>query len=176
MGLWPRFAAGGFDWLIASFAAWLGALAALGVASVLDLGDAAQSVLVWLFPAAGAAAYFAVLLPTGRTLGMRFNGLRVIAVRDSRWPTRGRSAARAAAAGLSGAAWLLLFAFVLSDTPDDGYSTTELVVTVAAAVVGGVALIGHLTQLWDRSQRCLQDRLFGLAVVDERVVADWRRG
>jgi uncharacterized RDD family membrane protein YckC len=173
--LWPRFAAGAFDWLVASFTAWLGALAALGFANVLDLGGSAQTVLVWVFPAAGAAAYFAALLPTGRTLGMRFNGLRIVVAPDGARLSRRRAAARAAAAGLSGAAWLLLLAWVFSDTPEGGYSTGQIVVTALAAVVAVVALLGHFTQLADRSRRCLQDRLFGLAVVDERDVADWRR-
>ena len=174
VALWPRFAAAACDWVVASMGAWLGAVVALVVAALFDLGDGVQTALVWLLPAAGAAAYFAGFLATGRTLGMRANGLRVLAVQDGEQPSRRRATARGAAAGVSGAAWLLVIAFVSSETPDGGYSTTEVAVTLGAAVVALLALLGHFTQVADPSRRCLQDRLFGLAVVDERDIRAWR--
>jgi uncharacterized RDD family membrane protein YckC len=171
--LWSRFAGGALDWLLVSVGAWVGALLAPAAADALDLGDLGQIVFAAAVSGLGAAAYFTVLLRSGRTLGMRANGLRVVA-QDGRPPTAARALARGIAAGASGAAWVLLVLLALSSPSENGAPTTEQIAAAIAWIVGGVALAGHLTQLVDRSRRCLQDRVFGLTVADERDVPVWR--
>lgn len=170
---WPRIAAGMLDWLLASSVAWLGAVAGLGLARAVGLGEASAGTwaVIAVLAGVGAAAYFAALLPRGRTLGMRANGLRVVAAATGRAPRPRRALARAVASAASGVAWFGLLAFALSD-PEGGYSTMEVVAAIVAALVAGAAFAGLVWQVADRAQRSAQDRLFGVAVVDERDV-DW---
>jgi hypothetical protein len=67
---------------------------------------------------------------------------------------------------LQAAAFWALFVFVLSDTPDSGYSANDFAVLAASLIVALTALAGHLWMFFDREQWTLLDRPFGLAVVE----------
>ncbi len=103
---------------------------------------------------------------SGRTLGMRIVGLRLFAPRNGRPPGPLRALARSLASLVAAASALVLLAFAFSDPPTDGYALADAVALASAATVATAVVLGNLMQLRDPKGRSVQDRLFGLVVVD----------
>jgi uncharacterized RDD family membrane protein YckC len=162
-GFGRRLHAGAIDWGICTGLFFASAM----VVAVVSGGEAdstwSTAVLV-ILASTGVIAYFTYFWArAGATPGMRSAGLHLEA--DGGRPLGlVRLLLRAAAALVSGASVLVIVVTLFSDSPDGGYSGAVLAPLVAALLVAGLSLLGHLWLLVDGRQT-LQDRLFRLAVV-----------
>ncbi len=109
-------------------------------------------------------AYFVLGWHTGGTIGMRTLSLRLVDHRSGGAPKLWQTIGRALVAFATFASAVIVFTFGFSDRPERGYSSGELALTLVAAAVVIVALVGNLLALGN-SRRSLQDRLFRLEVV-----------
>jgi uncharacterized RDD family membrane protein YckC len=174
---WRRGAAAAIDWTLC-FVAFLlvsiplGGLQALGGVSWEegDLGGLPGHVVVvaaQVLTVAPAVAYFALLLPTSHTLGMRALDVRVVSTRTGRAPTYLPAVLRSIAATVVAtsvyATYLVATAFEGPGDLDSASSYALHAAHVGAAVGGLSALAMIITP----SHRSILDRLFGTAVVDE---------
>jgi hypothetical protein len=172
---WRRATAAAIDWglclvayLVVSIP--LGAVQALGATSREegDLGGVPGHVLViamQLLTAAPAAAYFAVLLPTSHTLGMRARELRMVSLRTGRAPWYLASVIRGVlATTVAVGLYLLVFYWTSFDRPDQLDAASRYALDVSY-VLGVAAGLSALTMIVTPTHRNALDRLFGTAVL-----------
>lgn len=174
---WRRAAAGAIDWGVCYVASLivaipLGAVQALGAVSHEegDLGGVPGGVLFvvsQLLAVSPALVYFALLLPTSQTLGMRAADIRSVSTATGRGIARRRAIVRGLAATLVALAFYAVFmrstAFETSARLDRT-STYALDVAYVLVALGAVsALVMSLTP----TRRSVVDRVFGTAVVDD---------
>jgi hypothetical protein len=174
---WRRATAAAIDWglclvayLVASIP--LGAIQTLGSTSAQDgdLGGVPGHVLVigtQILTAAPAVAYFALLLPTSHTLGMRARDLRFVSLRTGKAPSPLASAVRAVGATAVAAALYVLLFYWTSFESVGHLDTASRVALYAAYVLGGAAAISAVAMIVTPTHRNVFDRLFGTAVVDQ---------
>ncbi len=156
-----RFAASVLDWILLFFAAGIGPPLLADVVTGREL----SGVTLLLEAGLVVLVYFTLQWAwSGRTLGMRIVGIRLLAARNGRPPGPLRALARSLAALVAGASALVLVVFAVSDTPPDGRALTDTIALVGAATVATAVVLGHLMQLRDPKGRSVQDRLFGLVV------------
>jgi hypothetical protein len=173
---WRRVAAAAADWalcyvifLLVSIP--LGMLQTLGTISreAGDLGGVPGHVLqvvAQMLIVVPVVAYWAILLPTSQTYGMRLTDIRLVSMRSGRGPSYVMAIVRAVVATVMGAAFYAVYlnstAYYYGDVLD---GTCILLLDVAYVIVG-VGCASALMMLVSRSSRSLFDRLFGTAVVD----------
>ena len=173
---WRRGTAGAIDWglclvayLVSSIP--LGAVQALGATSEEDgdLGGVPGHVLVssmQVLTAVPAVVYFALLLPTSHTLGMRARDVRIVSLRTGRAPGRIASALRAAGAtSVAAALYVLLFYWTSFETIGHLDTASRLALD-AAYVLGAAAGVSAVGMIVTPTHRNAFDRLFGTAVLD----------
>lgn len=114
-----------------------------------------------------AIVYFAFLLPSSHTLGMRARDIRLISLRTGRGPSYLAAGARAILT-VAVAASVYVMAGRATSVQDKGHlnHTSWIALQVAYVLASGAALSALLTTLTP-SHRNLFDRVFGTAVVDE---------
>jgi uncharacterized RDD family membrane protein YckC len=159
-GFSRRLAAGLVDWLIVFVALWLTAVIR---ATIGEDGGGWSAALTVASVVALPLLYFSLLWTrSGQTYGMRAAEIRMISTDTWEPPNPSRAVLRALVAVVTFAAcWVpLMLAF-----SDESGSAASAVIAVGVAFAA-LALIGHLLALRDASGQSLQDRLFGLAVVD----------
>jgi uncharacterized RDD family membrane protein YckC len=184
--IWRRAAAAAIDWTLC-FVAFLlvsiplGGLQALGDVSSEegDLGGLPGRVVVvvtQVLTVAPAVAYFALLLPTSHTLGMRALDVRIVSTRTGRAPTYLPAILRSIAATVVAvsvyATYLVATAFEGPGKLDSASSYALHAARVGAALGG----LSALTMIVTPSHRSILDRLFGTAVVDELEAVTPRMG
>ena len=169
--LWRRGLAGAVDWILAGVA-YLIALIVAGIVQAVAgvAGDVPGTVAFWITETAALGvivAYFAGLLASGHTLGMRALDIHVRAFADGRPPRLTRTVPRSLLGLAFATAALNAYSYV-SGTPALAEFTTfqETVGRVAIGVVA-VAAAGQAWMLVDREGRTVWDRLTGLVVVED---------
>jgi uncharacterized RDD family membrane protein YckC len=115
---------------------------------------------------ASVVAYWAILLPTSHTFGMRVMDIRIVSKRTGRGPSYAVASLRGAVATLiAGAVYAVyLDRTTVSERELDG--TSLFLLDVSYAVTGAAAL-SALVMIATPSHRSILDRIFGTAVLDE---------
>jgi uncharacterized RDD family membrane protein YckC len=149
----------------------LGTLQAIGVVSLEDgdLGGIPGGILVvitQLLIAAPAVAYFAFLLPSSQTLGMRLTDVRIVLAKTGRGPSFAKALVRGVISTILAAS---VYAVIQYSTSFDKPSLDKASAYVldAAYVLTGAALLSAATMIVTPTHRSLVDRLFGTAVLDD---------
>jgi len=174
---WRRATAAAIDWTICLVAYLvlsipLGGLQALGAVSwrERDFGGMPGQVLViaaQVLTAAPAIAYFAALLPTSHTLGMRARDIRIISVRTGRAPSYVVAAVRAVlTVAVAASVYVMFERWTAVQELRHLDRASRIALYVAYVLAAGAGLSALLTT-FTRSHRNLFDRIFGTAVVDE---------
>lgn len=173
---WRRASAAAIDWALCVVAYLvlsipLGAVQALVAVSWRegDLGGLPGHVLVigtQILTVAPTIAYFAFLLPTSHTLGMRARDIRIVSLRTGRAPSLRATFVRALLATVVAAAVYAVLSVATSVQGTDFNRTAmyELDVAYGIAAAAGVSV---LLMAFSPTHRNVVDRLFGTAVVDE---------
>jgi uncharacterized RDD family membrane protein YckC len=174
---WRRATAAAIDWTLCLVAYLvvsipLGGIEALGAVSSRehDFGGTPGKVLVYaaqVLTAAPAIAYFAMILPSSHTLGMRARDIRLISLRTGRAPSYAVSFVRAVLTVAVAAAVYVLFERWTSVQDNGDLDHTSWIALQAAYVLAAGAGLSALLATFTRSHRNLLDRIFGTAVVDE---------
>jgi uncharacterized RDD family membrane protein YckC len=174
---WRRAAAAAIDWGLC-YAAFLLVSIPLGIVQSVatlsredgDLGGVPGHVIevtAQLLTVVPVVAYFAFLLPTSQTLGMRATDLRTVSIRTGRGPSYLVAGIRAVLATVMAAA---IYAVYVNST-DYGTSreldSTSRSLLDASYVIAGVAVLSALVMIVTPTRRSLLDRLFGTAVLDD---------
>jgi hypothetical protein len=174
---WRRGAAAVIDWglcyaLFVLVSIPLGMLQTLGTISreAGDLGGVPGHVLqvvAQVLTVVPVVAYWAILLPTSHTFGMRVMDIRFVSTRTGRGPSYVAALVRGVIATVMAAA---AYAVYLDRTAyDQGRqldSTSHLLLD-ASYVLFGVGCLSALIMLATARHRSLLDRVFGTAVLDE---------
>ena len=173
---WRRAAAAAVDWalcyvifLLVSIP--LGILQTLGTISreAGDLGGLPGHVLqvvAQMLTAVPVVAYWAILLPTSQTYGMRWTDIRLVSMRSGRGLSYPVAIVRAVVATVMAAAFYAAYLNSTAFDKGDQLDNTSLLLLDIAYVLAGVGCVSALLMLVSRSSRSLFDRLFGTAVVD----------
>jgi RDD family len=173
---WRRLVAAVVDWgicfvLFLLVSIPMGMVQSLGTASRED-GDfggipgLVLQVVPQLLIFAAIVAYWAILLPTSHTFGMRAMDIRTVSTRTGRGPSYAVSVIRGTIATLIASA---VYAVYLDRTTvqDRELDDTSLLLLDVSYVVTAAAAVSALLMLVTPSHRSLLDRIFGSAVVDE---------
>lgn len=183
---WRRMAAAAIDWGLC-YVAFLLISIPLGVVQSVgtisredgDFGGVPGHVLqvvAQVLTVAPVVAYFAFLLPTSQTLGMRATDLRAVSIRTGRGSSYVASGIRAVLATLIAAA---VYAVYLNSTEygtSGSLDETSRFLLNVSYVVAGLGCISALAMIVTPTRRSLVDRLFGAAVLDDLEAADPRPG
>jgi uncharacterized RDD family membrane protein YckC len=173
---WRRAAAAAIDWTLCYVLFLLvsipfGMLQTLGTVSreAGDLGGGPGHVLqvvAQALIAVAVVAYWAILLPTSQTYGMRITDIRQVSMRTGRGPSYVAAAVRGAIATVMAAAFYAVFLNATAfDKPQlDSTSQRLLDISYVLVVMGCVSA---LTMLVTPTGRSIFDRIFGTAVLDE---------
>ena len=169
--LWRRGVASAIDWTIAGVG-YLLFLIPAGIVEALGrtVGGSTETVLLVAAQAVAFSVlvgYFAAMLASGHTMGMRTLDIHVVATRSGREPSPWRSLARSLLALVFAVAAINAYAYFFSFTSD--FTPFERLVAAVAVPVAAIAAAGQFWMLLDRSGRTLWDRLTGLAVVEDIV-------
>jgi uncharacterized RDD family membrane protein YckC len=173
---WRRIVAAVVDWGICYVLFLLvsipfGMVQALGTVSR-DAGDFGGvpghvlQVVSQVLIVASVVAYWAILLPTSHTFGMRAMDIRTVSTGTGRGPSYAVGAIRGTIATLIAGA---VYAVYLDRTKlqDRELDETSLLLLDVSYVVTGAAALSALLMLVTPSHRSLLDRIFGTAVLDE---------
>lgn len=159
-----------FAYLIVSIP--LGVVQALGASSIedADLGGVPGRIAVGVAQAlllSPLVAYFAALLPTSQTFGMRVMDIRTVSLRTGRGLRRRTALVRAVLASVMAAAVYVVFHVETSFEQRDDLDSVSAFVLQASYIVAGVGALSALLMLMAPSRRSLFDRVFGTAVLDD---------
>jgi uncharacterized RDD family membrane protein YckC len=174
---WRRAAAAAIDWGLC-YVAFLIVSIPLGIVQTVgtisredgDFGGVPGHVLqvvtqvLTIVPVVG---YFALLLPTSQTLGMRATDLRAVSIRTGRGVSYLAAGIRAVLATVIAAA---VYAVYLNSTKygtSGSLDETSKFLLNLSYVVAGAACISALAMIVTPTRRSLLDRLFGTAVLDD---------
>lgn len=183
---WRRAAAATVDWGLA-FLAWVLVSIPLGVVQAAgqlsweegDLGGSPGHILfiaAQVLTLVPVAAYFAFLLPTSQTLGMRLTGLRIVSVHTGRGVSYVRSVVRAiVATALAAGVYVVFFVSTSFDKGEELDHTSRMILDVSYGVAAAAAL-STLVMIFGPTRRSLVDRVFGTAVLDELEAIDPHMG
>jgi hypothetical protein len=112
-------------------------------------------------------AYWAILLPTSHTFGMRAMDIRAVSMRTGRGPSYAVALIRGAIATvMAGAVYAVYLDRTAFDYSRELDSTSQLLLDIAY-VLFGVGCASALLLLVTSTHRSLLDRIFGSAVLDE---------
>ena len=174
---WRRAAAAAIDWglcyvgfLLVSIP--LGTVQALGAISR-EEGDLAGHpghvlvVAMQVLTVAPAIAYFALLLPTSQTFGMRMREIRTVSMRTGRGASYTAAIIRGTTATVMAAAFYAVFMFSTSFEKPRHLDSASTYTLDAAYVLVGAGCISALLMIVTPTHRSVLDRLFGAAVLDE---------
>jgi hypothetical protein len=173
---WRRAAAATVDWalcyvifLLVSIP--LGMLQTLGTISreAGDFGGVPGHVLqvvAQLLIVVPVVAYWAILLPTSQTYGMRWTDIRLVSMRSGRGPSYLVAIVRAVVATVTAAAFYAVYLNSTAFDKGDELDERSLLLLDIAYVLVAVGCASALLMLVTRSSRSLFDRLFGTAAVD----------
>jgi uncharacterized RDD family membrane protein YckC len=157
-GFSSRVAAGLIDWLIVFAALWIAVI----IQAVVGF-DSPVSVVLSLATLLLPVLYFGLFWSRdGQTLGMRTTNIQMVDTRTWDPPSWIRASLRGLAAVFTFIACGVPLVAAFGDEPDPA------LVAAVALSFAALALIGHLWALRDPRRRSLQDRLFGLAVVNAK--------
>jgi RDD family len=122
--------------------------------------------------------YWALLLPTSQTLGMRATGLRSVELKTGLGISRLRAALRGAVATLFALATYAVFLDSTKfDKGEEHLSARTEQMLDASYVLFTIACVSAAVMLFSPSRRSLFDRLFGSVTLDElEAVTPQRRG
>jgi uncharacterized RDD family membrane protein YckC len=174
---WRRGVAATVDWGLC-FLAWVLVSIPLGIVQALgqlsweegDLGGGPGHVLSLVAQAltlVPVVAYFALLLPTSQTLGMRLTGLRVVSTDTGRGISYPRAVLRAVfATALAAAVYIVFLVSTSFDKGEELDHTSTMILNVSYGIAAAAA-VSALTMILSRTRRSLLDRVFGTAVLDE---------
>jgi uncharacterized RDD family membrane protein YckC len=112
-------------------------------------------------------AYWAILLPTSQTYGMRVSDVRIVSLRTGRGLSYVAAVIRGGIATLMGAAFYAVY--VNTTAYDKGEvldSTSQRLLDISYVLVG-IGCVSALTMLLTPTRRSIFDRLFGTGVLDE---------
>jgi uncharacterized RDD family membrane protein YckC len=183
-----RLAAAAIDWgllyvayLLVSIP--LGGLEALGFV-LLDEGGpgavpgALLAVGAQVMTLAPVVAYFAVLLASAQTIGMRALDIHAVVASTGRAPrVRWRGLVRGLAAAVQGTLVFVAAGSLIGDAPIGGYSERDQALLEAVRAAAAAIVAAKLWLLVDPRRQSLQDRVFGLVVIEDATPAvPMRRG
>jgi uncharacterized RDD family membrane protein YckC len=174
---WRRGTAAAIDWGLCAVifilvSIPLGMLQTLGTVSreAGDLGGVPGHVLqvaAQFLVVAPVVAYWAILMPTSQTYGMRARDIRLVSVKTGRGLSRAVALVRAAITTVIGAAFYAVYLnstdYATSATLDE----TSLRLLEISYVLVGIGLFSAALMLVSPTRRGLFDRLFGTAVLHE---------
>jgi uncharacterized RDD family membrane protein YckC len=178
---WRRAVAAAVDWGICYVLFLLvsipfGMVQTLGTVSrdAGDLGGVPGHVLqvvAQVLIVSSVVAYWAILLPTSHTFGMRAMDIRVVSKRTGRGPSYAVAVTRGILATLIAGA---VYAVYLDRTAigDRELDDMSLFLLDVSYVVAGAAAVSALVLLVTPSHRSILDRVFGTAVLDELEATD----
>lgn len=174
---WRRAAAATVDWalcyvvfLLVSIP--LGMLQTLGTVSR-DAGDFGGvpghvlQVVAQILTVVPVVAYWAILLPTSQTYGMRWTDIRLVSMRTGRGPSYAVAFIRAALTTVMGAAFYAVYLNSTAFDKGDQLDSTSLLLLDIAWVLVGLGCASAVLMLVTPTSRSLFDRIFRTAVVDE---------
>jgi uncharacterized RDD family membrane protein YckC len=174
---WRRAGAAAVDWALCYVAFMLvsiplGTLQALGAVSLEDgdLGGTPGRIVVevtQLLILAPIVAYFAFLLPSSQTLGMRLSDVRIVSMKTGRGPSFAKAFVRGVISTVLAAAVYVVIQWSTSFDKPSHLDSTSTYVLNASYVVAGAAFLSALTMIVTPTHRSLVDRLFGTAVLDD---------
>ncbi len=173
--LWRRGVAAALDWTLAG-CLYLLLLIPAGMLEIIGdlVGGAARTALVTLGQAAalgGLFAYFTFFLRSGHTLGMRALDIHVRAHESGDAPSVARSLPRAVLGLVFATATVTAYAYVQGTPVAGEFTPGEREIGTIAVAVATAALLGQLWKLVDPEGRTAWDRLAGLVVVEDIVLA-----
>ena len=116
---------------------------------------------------APAVAYFALLLPTSQTFGMRMREIRTVSMRTGRGASYTAAIIRGTTATVMAAAFYAVFIFSTSFEKPRHLDSASTYTLDAAYVLVGAGCISALLMIVTPTHRSVLDRLFGAAVLDE---------
>lgn len=174
---WRRAAAAAIDWVLCYLifllvSIPLGMLQALGTVSreAGDFGGTPGHVLqvgAQVLIVVPVVAYWALLLPTSQTYGMRVMDIRRVSVRTGRGPSYLVAVVRGAIATvMAGAFYAVYLNSTAFDRGEQLDSTSQLLLDISW-VIFGAGCISAVAILVTPTRRSLIDRVFGTAVLDE---------
>jgi uncharacterized RDD family membrane protein YckC len=183
---WRRAAASGADWAFCwvaflVMAIPLGAIQSVAAASWED-GDLGGLpghigvIVTQVLTAAPAIAYFALLLPTSQTYGMRLLGVRVVSTRTGRAPSYPVALVRSVVATAVAVAFYLTYLVATTFDKPRQLDAASSHAILAAHVVAVVGAVSALVMIVTPTHRSVLDRLFGSAVLDELEAVTPRMG
>jgi uncharacterized RDD family membrane protein YckC len=174
---WRRAGAAAIDWalcyvLFLLVSIPLGMLQALGRVSweAGDLGGEPGHVLyiaASVLTITPVLAYWAFLLPTSQTYGMRVTDLRVVATRTGRGISYVRAAIRAVVATAFAIAFYAVFMAETTFRQDEELDRLSSLILDTSYVLVPVGCLSALAMIVSPTRRSLFDRLFATAVLDE---------
>jgi uncharacterized RDD family membrane protein YckC len=174
---WRRTGAAAVDWALCYVAFMLvsiplGTVQALGAVSLEDgdLGGVPGRILVevtQLLILAPIVAYFAFLLPTSQTLGMRLTDIRIVSMKTGRGPSFVTALVRGVIATILAAAVYVVIQYSTSFDRPSHLDSTSTYVLNASYVLAAAAFLSALAMIVTPSHRSLVDRLHGTAVLDD---------
>jgi uncharacterized RDD family membrane protein YckC len=112
-------------------------------------------------------AYFAFLLPSSQTLGMRLSDIRIVSMKTGRGPSFAKAFVRGVISTVLAAAVYVVIQWSTSFDKPSHLDSTSTYVLNASYVVAGAAFLSALTMIVTPTHRSLVDRLFGTAVLDD---------
>jgi uncharacterized RDD family membrane protein YckC len=171
--LWRRGLAAALDWTLAGVA-YLVALIPAGIVQAVAAvaGETSERVAFWVTETAAVGvlvAYFAAMLASGHTLGMRALDVHVRSFTRGEAPEWWRALARSLLAVVFAVASVTAYSYLFGRPPLGEFSAFEETAGRAATAVAAVVLLGQLWMLLDAEGRTLWDRLTGLVVVEDIV-------
>lgn len=183
---WRRGTAAAIDWGLCALifilvSIPLGMLQTLGTVSreAGDLGGVPGHVLqlvAQFLVVVPVVAYWAILMPTSQTYGMRARDIRLVSVHTGRGMSRVVAVVRAAITTVIGAAFYAVYLnstdYATSATLDE----TSLRLLEISYVLVGIGVFSAALMLVSPTRRSLFDRLFGTAVLHELEAVTPRMG
>lgn len=171
--LWRRGLAGTVDWTLAGVA-YLVALIVAGVVQAVAAaaGETSEEVAFWITETLALGVffvYFAGLLASGHTLGMRALDIHVRAFASGTPPGLGRALLRSTIGVVLATATLNAYSYLRGEPPLGEFSTFEETIGRVAVAVAATGALGQLWMLRDSEGRTVWDRLTGLVVVEDIV-------
>jgi uncharacterized RDD family membrane protein YckC len=174
---WRRGAAAAIDWALC-FAIFLVVSIPLGMVQTLgtvsreggDLGGVPGHALqlgAQVLMVVCVAAYWAILLPTSQTYGMRAMDVRSVSVRTGKGLSYLVAAFRAAVTTVMGAAFYAVYLNSTDYATSAELDETSLRLLDISYVLVGIGCFSALMMLVTPTRRSLFDRLFGTAVLHE---------
>lgn len=183
---WRRAAAAAIDWglcyvLFILVAIPLGMLQTLGTVSreAGDLGGVPGRVLqvaAQLLAIGPIVAYWAMLLPTSQTYGMRATDIRMVSLRSGRGQSRFLSIGRAAITTVMGAAFYAVYLNSTDYATSGELDETSLRLLDISYLLVGIGCFSALLMLATPTRRSLFDRVFGTTVLHELEAVTPRMG